>query len=308
MDAPLRPENYKDYQSRTNRYQNRYKGKDTAQEDDTGFRTLKAAYYANISLIDYCIGRVIDALGDERDNTLIIFTCDHGDIMGDYGCVGKRCMLEAAIRIPMIISWPGIVPEGKTSRTPVTLLDIHPTVMDALDEEGDLRSSEGGSLLSGASSDDSDGERFVFSQFSSGWCGQYGVNDGQYKYMYSAPDDTEWFFKLSDTLEERENLLDNPDVHDKKDKLKNALMKRHDPAQDSWSDAVENGGWKKHTPPPEDYLDDPTYGYIGLRGEDELQAEIDKLGPYARKITGIQRGNLHHDHGVCGGKPPFEKT
>jgi hypothetical protein len=147
----------------------------------------------------------------------------------------------------------------------------------------------------------------VFSQFTSGWCGQYGVNDGQYKYMYSAPDDTEWMFELSDAVAEGENLIDDPDMQEKKTELKDALIKRHDPDTDPWSDAVENGEWKKHTPPPEVYLDDPTYGYIGLRGEDELQAEIDKLGPYARKITGIQRGNLHADHKVCQMESPFEE-
>jgi arylsulfatase len=309
MDAPERPQNYKEFQSRTNRYQNRYKCKDTAQEDDTGYRILKAAYYANISLIDYNIGRILDALGDELANTVVVFTCDHGEMMGDYGCVGKRCMLEAAIRVPMVVVWPGYIPQQKISSIPVSLLDIYPTIMHVLGNNAESRSSEGKSLVDIASLPENDTERMVFSQFSSGWCGQYGVSDGTWKYMYSAPDNREWLFKVSDTLAESENYCQDSTQEMNKKRLKMALIQRHEPLLDPYSNAVENGDWKIHTPPPESYLEDPTYGYLCQEGkefQEALQRDIDALGPYARKVTGIQRGNLHADHKVLKMDTPFD--
>lgn len=307
MDAPHRPENYTEYQCRTNRYQNRYKGKDTAQEDDTGYRFWKSAYYGNISQIDWNIGRILEALGDQRDNTLILLTADHGELAGDYGCVGKRCMLEPSIRIPMVAAWGGHIPAGKTCRTPVSLMDVFPTVMDVLGREqpGD---SEGRSLLATASAEDQ--QRIVFSQFSSGWCGQYGASDGQWKYAYSAPDNKEWLFEIGDSLAEGPNRIDDPAAAEAKDRLKSALLARHAPSADPWSDAVADGDWKIHTPPPEDYLDDPTYGYLDQEKQhilDGYYEAMKPMGDYARpEMRQAPQGNLHGDHGVMGGRCPFE--
>jgi choline-sulfatase len=325
MEAPVRPSDYEQYQSRTNRYQLRYKGKDTAQEDDTGWRIFKAAYYSYISFIDYNIGRLLDALGDERENTLIVFTTDHGEMLGDYGCAGKRCMLEASIRVPFVASWPGRIPSGATCDTPVSLTDLFPTVLDAAGIEDRTRSEEYRSILEVANAPESDGRRIVFSQFASGWCGQYGATDGRFKYAYSAPDHREWLFRVGDDLEEGANLMnaataagaaeaaetsaDDSEAARALERLKGALLRRHDPSVDPWSEAVEAGDWKSHIPPTESYLEDPTYGYLDQdRDSAAIQEQIDELGPYARKVTGIARGNLHKDHMVCGGKSPFDSA
>ena len=306
IDAPYRPPDYKDYQSRANRYQNRYKGKETAQEDDFGFRTLKTAYYASISFVDYNIGRVLAALGQELENTVVIFTCDHGEMLGDYGCVGKRCMLEPAARIPFVMAWPGRVPAGRTCDTPVTLLDVFPTIAEVSGADVSPPSEEGCSLI-GLANDRPCPERLVFSQFSSGWCGQYAVSDGKWKYCYSAPDHKEWLFELGDHVQDGPNRIDDPNAQQYKERLKAALMQRHDPAVDPFSNAVENGDWKVHTPPPESYLDDPNYGLLHqIKAVEQLEVDLAALGPYAREVAGKWRGNLHYDHGVCERRSPFE--
>ncbi|MFW5830128.1 MAG: sulfatase [Planctomycetota bacterium] len=308
MQNPHRPADYRSYQSRTNRYQLRYKGRDTAQEDDTGWRTIKAAYYGNISLVDHSIGRILDALGPERDNTLIIFTCDHGEMMGDYGCSGKRCMLEASIRVPMLAVWPGTIPAGATCDTPVSLLDLFPTVLDAAGIDEPTRCNEPASLIAVANAASAAGERLVYSQFSSGWCGQYAVSDGQWKYAWSAPDRKEWLFKLDDGLSDGVNHVANPAAADVLARLKGALLARHDPANDPWSDAVENGHWKLHLVPPETWHDDPTYGALNQdHGAKELQALVDSYPEYAKPVMNLQRGNMHREHGVCGGQAPWNE-
>ena len=87
-----------------NRVQNRYKYRDHGY-DELLVRTIRAAYYACISFIDFNMARVLEALGGEIDDTLIVLSSDHGEMLGDYGCVGKRCMLDAAARIPMLLRW-----------------------------------------------------------------------------------------------------------------------------------------------------------------------------------------------------------
>ena len=72
-----------------------------------------ASYYAMIELIDENIGRLFDALEEtgQRENTVIIFTSDHGEMLGDHGLLLKGCRFyEGLVRVPLIISWPGHFP------------------------------------------------------------------------------------------------------------------------------------------------------------------------------------------------------
>ncbi|NJN84260.1 MAG: sulfatase-like hydrolase/transferase, partial [Caldilineaceae bacterium] len=125
MAAPFRPEGYDDLLTYWNRVQNRYKYRDQGF-DDLLLRTMAAMYYGCISFIDYHVGRVLDTLGDDADNTLILFTSDHGDLLGDYGSFGKRCMLDASARVPLLARWPGVLESGQQCAEPATLLDLFP--------------------------------------------------------------------------------------------------------------------------------------------------------------------------------------
>ncbi|MCY4145931.1 MAG: sulfatase-like hydrolase/transferase, partial [Chloroflexi bacterium] len=96
-------------------------------------RTLIAAYYAMIKLIDDQIGRIMTALEEsgQRDNTLIIFTSDHGDMLGDHGLIQKGCRFyEGLVRVPLIMAWRGRFAAGLRSQALVELTDIVPTLLD----------------------------------------------------------------------------------------------------------------------------------------------------------------------------------
>ena len=78
-----------------------------------------AAYYAMIELIDENIGRLLDALEEteQRDNTVFIFTSDHGEMLGDHGLLLKGCRFyEGLVRVPLIISWPAASRRRKRRR------------------------------------------------------------------------------------------------------------------------------------------------------------------------------------------------
>lgn len=90
-----------------------------------------AAYYANVSAIDGHVGAVLQAAEKAKlmENTLVIYTSDHGESLGRKGLFGKCNMFEESIGVPMIMAGPG-VPQGHVSKTPVQLLDLYPTVVD----------------------------------------------------------------------------------------------------------------------------------------------------------------------------------
>ena len=103
-------------------------------KDANEFKKELAAYYGMISMMDHHIGRILDAL--ERvgaaDNTLVVFTSDHGHFLGQHGLHYKGAFhYEDMIRVPMIVRWPGHVPAGAVSEAIQSLVDYAPTFLAA---------------------------------------------------------------------------------------------------------------------------------------------------------------------------------
>jgi arylsulfatase A-like enzyme len=91
-----------------------------------------AGYYACVSSMDEKVGRVvaeIERLG-LREDTIIVYTSDHGEMAWEHGQVEKHCMLEAAVNIPLIFSWRGHLPEGEGSEALASLVDLGPTLCE----------------------------------------------------------------------------------------------------------------------------------------------------------------------------------
>lgn len=90
-----------------------------------------ALYYAVISHLDAQVGRILEALdaSGERDNTIIIYSSDHGLAMGSHGIRGKQNMYEHTVNVPLIMAGPGI-PRGKRSDAQCYLRDLFPTTCD----------------------------------------------------------------------------------------------------------------------------------------------------------------------------------
>lgn len=101
--------------------------------DEYDARRMVAAYYAQIELIDVQVGRLLRALDrtGQRENTIIIFMSDHGEMLGDHGLMLKGCRFyEGLVHVPLIISWPGHFETGLRSEALVELLDIVPTLLE----------------------------------------------------------------------------------------------------------------------------------------------------------------------------------
>ena len=96
-----------------------------------GLADLIALYYGMVTLVDDQLGKLMRAIEDASiaDNTILLFTCDHGDNLGSHGLWNKLYLTEESIRIPMIYSWPGVVKPRTADRQVTSRIDIMPTVL-----------------------------------------------------------------------------------------------------------------------------------------------------------------------------------
>lgn len=101
---------------------------------DEGLREYAAVYHGMVKYIDDQVGRILDKLDrlGLAQNTLVVFTADHGDMVGAHGCVGKSVLsfYDDLVRIPLFLRLPGAIRPGTVLRQPVSQVDLMPTILD----------------------------------------------------------------------------------------------------------------------------------------------------------------------------------
>jgi choline-sulfatase len=100
--------------------------------DEAQTARARAGYYGCVSFVDDKIAEILAALDELgfTDDTVVIYTSDHGEMAGEHGMWGKRTFYEAAARVPFIVRWPGHLPEGARTDQPVELVDLFPTLAE----------------------------------------------------------------------------------------------------------------------------------------------------------------------------------
>lgn len=175
-------------------------------------RNAIATYYAMTTYVDRQIGRVLDALEQQElaETTRIIYTTDHGAMMGAHGLWGKFTLYEESAAIPLIIAGPGL-PGGQVVQTPVSLVDCYPSILEAVGIP--LPTADTG--LPGQSlwtiAQQPDYERTVFSEYHAAGTrnGIYMVTDGHIKYIHYHGDSAQ-LFNLDEDPQELRNLAAEP--------------------------------------------------------------------------------------------------
>lgn len=104
--------------------------------DDQALRATKARYWGKVSLVDTMVGKIMEKLREKgyAEDTVVVFTTDHGEMMGDHHLLYKSVMYEEATRIPMLLKIPGTL-SGTRVPQPVSHIDVVPTLLDLLQEE-----------------------------------------------------------------------------------------------------------------------------------------------------------------------------
>ncbi|MEW4529004.1 sulfatase [Maioricimonas sp. JC845] len=131
IEVPQVPDGYYESLPAPARASVRRKKEQNDLPDDLARKAIQA-YYASITFADAQLGRILDALDETglADNTVVLFTSDHGYHMGEHGHWQKTTLFENAARVPLIISGPGTTARGQTAQTPTEMVDFYPTLAE----------------------------------------------------------------------------------------------------------------------------------------------------------------------------------
>jgi choline-sulfatase len=240
--------------------------------DEATLRRAICAYYALVSFMDAQVGQVLAALDAAglTASTRILYTNDHGDMVGKHGLWYKSVMYEDSAGVSMILAGPDI-PAGRVSETNVTLVDVFPTALQATGvapapEDADL---PGVSLLELAN-DDGRRSRVAFSEYHSSMSASasFMLRDDRYKLIEYVGMPSQ-LFDLEADPDESHNLADDPAHAETLARLQAALRTICDPDEIDaiakadqqrrveavgGAEAIVAGGVKfTHSPPPSQF-------------------------------------------------------
>ncbi|MHC4873352.1 MAG: arylsulfatase [Planctomycetota bacterium] len=197
--------------------------------------SARAGYYGLINHVDDQIRRVLNSVtGLKHKELVIVFTSDHGEMLGDHNMWRKSRAYESSAGIPFIISAPKEygLEKATTSDAVVTHADIMPTLLDMVG--ADIPDTvEGHSLLPVLQKKESQVRDFLHIEHSPF---HHALTDGREKYIWDPKDGSEQFFDLVNDSKECFNLINNADCQDKITEWRNRLIKELDGRSDGFSD------------------------------------------------------------------------
>ena len=209
-------------------------GELSTDEEESLIRGAIAAYHASISYLDWNIGRILDCLERQglRENTLIIYTSDHGDNLFEHGLVQKHCFYEGPVHVPLVFSHPALPQDAARDRI-VNLIDILPTLLDFSDVPAPS-TLEGHSLAAALAGDDDGLQGTAVSDFYEFGVPERMIRTPEWKYIYSHGSGDQLYDMISDPKETR-NLASEESLMPIRNVLREQLL-------NSWGNVP--GVWK----------------------------------------------------------------
>ena len=120
---------------------------------EEGWRRLQARYWGNVTLVDRSVDKILRALDEsgQADETIVVFTSDHGEQMGDHSILGKTLMYEESVKVPLLLRVPAFGRQMKKIEGNISHIDLLPTLLELMGEPvpGDLQGESRLSVLEG---------------------------------------------------------------------------------------------------------------------------------------------------------------
>ena len=192
----------------THRLRDHFQAENITEEQ---IRVARAAYYGLTEFGDDKIGEILAAVDANglANNTIVVYTSDHGESLGEHGLWYKCTFYDPSTRVPLIVRWPGVVKPGSRHKQVTSLLDLVQTMLDVAGADpGDTDGVSLAPLLRGDAEDD-DGE--AFSEYHAHGTTTPGrmLRRGRYKLNYYLGDPPE-LFDLEADPDELTDLASNP--------------------------------------------------------------------------------------------------
>ena len=213
-------------------------------------RRQRQHYFANVTMIDTQIGSVMEALARRGvlDDTVIIFTSDHGDCLNDHGHSQKWSMYEQSIRVPAIVWAPGRVAAGRKVDDLVSLFDFGPTILE-LAGIAAPKWMEARSLMPYLRDGTVEPRRYVFAEHAGdrifhGTEFMTMIRDHHWKLVHFVDSEEGQLFDMQADPQELHNLWADPAHEATKRGLVDEILKwriRSDLKTQGWTEAVQRG-------------------------------------------------------------------
>ncbi len=175
-------------------------------------RAFEAGYLGNLEFLDHCVGvvyRQLEELG-LLENTIVVYTSDHGDMMGQNGLYQKFCLYDGSVGVPLIISQPGVLPQNQVSTAQTEYLGLYPTLTElaGLPAPSNV---EGSSFAALARNPELSGPESAFAEYNLRTRNDcYMARTAKWKYIYNHGDIEELYNLEADPLESRNLLVKAP--------------------------------------------------------------------------------------------------
>ena len=228
---PEFPDHLDETYSAMDRWLNAYHGTRRFNlRDPESLRRLRRAYYGLVTYLDDKVGGLLATLEETGllDNTVVVFTSDHGDMLCEKEMVQKRCFYEWSCRIPLIVRFPDQWQAGTTVETPTSLLDLLPTFCELAGAEASLP-HDGTSLLPIIEGQQAD--RHIFAQAHEAVGAPcIMIREGRFKYNYIHGHPPQ-LFDLESDPGEWNNLAGAAEHAATETRLRELILDRFDPAK-----------------------------------------------------------------------------
>jgi len=186
-------------------------------------------YYAVITEMDHQIGRLLDYLDENglENNTLVLYSTDHGDFCGGHGLIDKHfCMYDDIAKVPLILRWPGQAPGGETCDAYASgAIDLARTIVESAGI-GKPDTFEGENLVKMATDPDFRPRDAAYVQYFGTESGAYScrmIREGHLKFVYHPVGERHEFYDLGEDPGELFNRIDDPTEAENIERLKDRL-------------------------------------------------------------------------------------